>query len=64
MMSKSIFNKGAFKIKVKTVDEIKRLDGGYDFTIVVKHYESGEPIEQRFEFMRDCIGYITVDPRV
>ena len=57
----NIFNEGAFKIKVKSNDPIKYLDGGYAFNITVEHFESGEPRSDQFEFRKDLIGHVHID---
>jgi len=60
-MSKSIFNKNAFKIVVKASDPIKYLDGGCRFSVLIKTWEGGEPVNQYIDIIKDCIGHFSVD---
>lgn len=53
---KSIFNKGAFKIKAKVIDELKSLDGSILLTISLDHYESGQKVHELIEVTRTCTG--------
>ena len=57
---KTIFNKGAFKIKVKADNEIKYLDGGYAFDVRVSHFEGGEPIWDHYEITKDLMGELSI----
>lgn len=58
-MTKTIFNKGAFKLKGKVINELKGLDGSIFLAITIDHFEGGEKIHEILEITRDCVGHIT-----
>lgn len=57
----NIFNKGAFKIKTKSHDPIKYLDGGFRFEVRVDHFESGDPVTEDFTVYKDLLGNIAIN---
>ena len=59
-MTKTIFNKGAFKIKAKASNEIKYLDGGFNITLTVNHYEMGNKVQDIYEIQKDCLNNFNV----
>lgn len=58
---KSIFNKYNYNITVKTTNKIKHLDGAKSITMVVKTYESGEPVYETYEIYIDWAGVPTIE---